>query len=99
MRTPHPSKGIKRGHVTFDDVTSGDKNFRLRMHTPHPRGTLLGSHDLLVISGSPGTFCTTIVKKKAGKSQACAEHISGYDITFGHVTDVICGSTTTRNAG
>ena len=55
IRAPHPPKGIPWGHVTFDDVTSGEKsplgcilcNFRLRMCTPHPpKGTPSWWHDV-----------------------------------------------------
>jgi len=56
MRAPYSSKESQRGHVTFDDVTSGEKaplgrilrNFRLRMCAPHPsKGTPKGSRDVL----------------------------------------------------
>ena len=67
--------------------------------TSHPVAMLLS-----VMSN--GTFCTTMVKKKARMHfQACAEQASGHDVTSGHVTAcdfipvrIASGDVTSNNA-
>jgi hypothetical protein len=76
--TPRLPREPRRGHVTFDDITSGEKaplgrilrTFRLRMRTPFQGNPLwlryLRSHPVAMPVMRNGTFCTTIVRKKRG---------------------------------
>jgi len=52
MRTPHPSKGTPKGHVTFDDVTSGQKADIAQLPVAHAQNILpVGTFSIGATSG------------------------------------------------
>ena len=113
MRAPHPSKEPWRGHVTFNDVISGEKaplgriirNFRLRMRKPFHPHPPSGSRDRRSLPVAMVFVLLYYIlyynysKKKALETEkkVRGEIWACGEHTSGHVTDVTSGQGQSRD--